>query len=262
MITIITATLNEQLHLPELINSLEQQTSKNFIWIVADGGSSDGTIELIQQFSLKNDKVLLTSQKDFGIYDAINRAVERVETEFYLVVGADDTLFPDAVHTFEEEIKIGTADLISAVVLKDGKPSKVRKPRWEALFSQFAYVHGHAVSLAIRRSLHDRAGFYSSRFPIAADQYFILNAIHLGARVRCVEKVVGSFGSHGVSNSDALGVLSEIMRVNVALGHSLMFQIILLLLRLMKSSLLKTINIWKKLSRSKLSSYNNSKISN
>jgi glycosyltransferase involved in cell wall biosynthesis len=68
-ISIITATFNAASHLPDLVSCLRNQTYKNFEWVVADGGSTDDTLNILR--TTKDLNVVLSSQPDFGIYDAL-----------------------------------------------------------------------------------------------------------------------------------------------------------------------------------------------
>lgn len=89
-LSVVTATYNAVQHLPNLIKSLRDQSDRDFEWVVMDGGSTDGTIELLKL--VEDIKIVFKSQKDFGIHDALNRAVKVSSGTYYLVVGADDLL--------------------------------------------------------------------------------------------------------------------------------------------------------------------------
>ena len=73
-LTVITATYNAEKYLPNLIKSLREQTCKDFEWIVADGSSTDRTLELLSE--VKDLNLVVSSEPDFGIYDALNRAIK------------------------------------------------------------------------------------------------------------------------------------------------------------------------------------------
>lgn len=91
------------------------------------------------------------------------------------------------------------------------------------------------MGLAIRRSLHDRVGWYSLKYPIAADQLFVLEAIRGGASVSQESFVAGSFDNvSGISSQDVLGSLTEGFRVQIKTGQSLSLQLVLLVLRIVK----------------------------
>lgn len=235
-LSVITATFNAAELLPRLVASLQAQTDQGFEWVVADGGSSDATLEILAEAKTNLRQVVLTSQLDFGIYDALNRAVKLSTGDYYMVLGADDTLAPDAIANYKQAIEETNADLITARVQSDAYARGRRVRCWPWLYAQFAYVSGHAVGLAIKRSLHEQVGYYSRKLPIAADQFFIQKAIQMGARLSAHEFVAGYFDSHGgASSQDVLGTLLESYRVQLALGESKWVQTTLLLVRLIRN---------------------------
>lgn len=233
-ISIITATYNAAKHLPGLIGSLQNQTDQDFEWVVADGASTDGTLTLLKEAQTRF-RVVVDSRPDFGIYDALNRAVKMASGDYYLVLGADDRLEPDAVKNYRAAAANAGADFVTAKIRVGARIMGPRRPRWEWLYGPFAHVSGHAVGLLMRRALHERYGFYSPRFPIAADQLFILRAVHGGARVAEADFVAGEFNERsGASGSDVLATLTEGYRVQVMVSGRARLQTILLMLRLFK----------------------------
>ena len=233
-ISIITATYNAAAILPNLIESLIAQTDQDFEWVVADGGSTDGTLEILEKAKSQLKKVVVDSRLDLGIYDALNRAIKLSSSEYYAVFGSDDELFPRGIEHFKKNLK-ANSDFITFKYYSGNKIIGIRSPRWEFLFSQFAYITGHAVGLLIRKSLHDEVGYYSREFTIAADQFFIISAIRNGANVDEKNFVIGKFCDSGISNIDAARSLTEFFRVNLRLGHNFYVQLILLVLRLLKN---------------------------
>lgn len=230
-LSVITATYNAMEHLPNLIECLRNQEDKDFEWVVADGASTDGTLELLQ--SIDDLNIVITSQEDFGIYDALNRGIKASSGEFYLVMGADDILYPNGVKDYKEAIEDGR-DILTAKIKYGGKLSVVRKNKsW--LAGQFAYVTGHSVGTAYRKELHDRFGFYSRKYPIAADQLFILTAIKKGSLVKEIDGLVGEFSLAGTSSIDTLGTISEFYRVQLTAGENKFVQTLLFVVRLIKN---------------------------
>lgn len=235
-ISIITATFNAGHVLPSLIASLKEQTDRDFEWIVADGGSTDNTLSLLDDAKQSLFHVVVDSRPDFGIYDALNRAIRIAKGDYYLVAGADDLFFSDAVANYKSACQEYSTDFVTARIATDKGLAQVRSPSWTWLYAQFAHVSGHAIGLAIRRNLHQTHGFYSRYFPIAADQLFILKAIRRGATIKKVDFIAGYFErSTGTSGADVLGTLLESYRVQVQCGESLLVQTIILVFRLLKN---------------------------
>lgn len=97
-ITIFTPTYNRSNYLKILYESLVKQSNKNFIWLIIDDGSTDGTESLIKEF-IKEDKILINYiyQENSGKYIAHNKAVLYCNTEFFMCVDSDDYLDSHAI---------------------------------------------------------------------------------------------------------------------------------------------------------------------
>lgn len=109
MITVFTPTYNRAYILPQLYNSLKEQSNKDFEWLVVDDGSTDNTAELFVQWT-KEKKVNIRYIKvaNGGKHRAINRGVKEAHGELFFIVDSDDKLLPDSLHriaTLYEEIK-------------------------------------------------------------------------------------------------------------------------------------------------------------
>ena len=133
-ISVITATYNAIQYLPALVESLRGQTDKDFEWVVADGASTDGTLEYLKSITDLNLKVV--SQEDFGIYDALNRGIKACSGEFYLVVGADDVLYHNAIEIFRSGIGV-EIDIVTASIDFGDRISKPRR-RMPWFYGQFS----------------------------------------------------------------------------------------------------------------------------
>ena len=230
---VITATFNAMPHLPGLADSINEQTCKDFYWYVADGGSTDGTVDFLS--TLEIPQLIWSSAPDGGIYDAINKCIEICEAEYYVVLGADDRLFPAAVERYLKATLLG-ADIISLAVMKDNKLlfAKGLRP-W--IHGHKAFVSEHSVGTLVRRSLHFSVGFYSLSYKIAADHEFILRCMLLHrASLDCSSDIVGAYGSSGVSAVRAKQALLESAKIQSVYFSSLI-QYGLLFFRLARISL-------------------------
>jgi glycosyltransferase involved in cell wall biosynthesis len=233
MITIITPSFNPGEQILGLAESLRLQTRRNFEWLVLDGGSTDGTVAKLESYRDVPSRVSV--QPDFGIYDALNRGIRLASTDYYLAVGADDRLQPDAVEQYTAIARTSDADIISAVVRTPvGSLHPGRGDPWK--LGHLAFVSQHAVGSLIRKTLHDRFGMYTSRFPIAADHYFLLKAcLDPNVRLHKASFVAGTYGVSGVSARDTIGTLTEFYRVQVELLPRPTRQTLVLMWRLLRS---------------------------
>ncbi|RZG49137.1 glycosyltransferase [Acinetobacter wuhouensis] len=229
-ISVITATYNTESCIQNLIESLRAQQDKDFEWMVVDGASTDKTLEILNEVKDLNIKII--SEPDFGIYDALNKGIKACSGEYYLVAGADDVFFENAINDYKNAIFDGI-DLITANI-KIGNETLKPKNGSSWRFAQFAWVSGHALGLLIKKDLHQKFGFYSRKFPIAADQLFIKNCCQNGAKVLYLEKIVGEFGETGLSSVDVIGTCVESYRVQLVTENSKWIQTFIFIIRLLR----------------------------
>lgn len=231
-ISVITATLNAAEVIGRLGADLVAQTDADFTWIVVDGGSTDGTPACLP--AALSGRTVLVREPDFGIYDALNKGLDRCTTSHYLVAGADDRLAHDAVAEYRRLAADNDADIVAASV-RDGTglahPARGRPWLW----GQGAYLSHHSVGTLFRRSLHERVGRYSNALPIAADQLFVKRAIQSGARIHYAPGfVAGEFTRGGVSSRRYAQLQFEFALVQLRTERARSLQLALFVLRLLR----------------------------
>ncbi len=229
-ICVVTVTYNAADVLARLVEGMRAQTDRDFEWIVVDGASTDETVKLIK--AAKDLVTIWISEPDFGIYDALNKAIRMCASDYYLVLGADDMLLPNAVAQFRHHALLSGADLVTASILIDGRVS-AGKSGWSWLHGMFAYVSGHSVGTLIRRDLHDRYGEYSRRFPVAADMYFLKTVCKSPTTIRHrANFVAGEHGTYGVSSQDKAATFCDCFRVQLETEPRKLLQILLFIAKL------------------------------
>lgn len=96
-ISIITPTLNSANSILFCLTSVEQQSYQNYEHIIIDGLSSDATIDIIHEYQTKHSNVFLVSEKDSGIYEAMNKGISLAKGNWLFFLGSDDRFFDDNV---------------------------------------------------------------------------------------------------------------------------------------------------------------------
>lgn len=230
-ISILVVTLNERDNLPGLFASLRAQTDRRFDLVIVDGKSTDGSYEMI---GAATDIVTShVSEEDFGFYDALNRGVRRLKTDFYLVLGADDRLEPDAVANFRAAAVL--ADIVVAQVDAGGDLRQGYHPR-NAWIGPSRTFTSHSVGTLIRTSLHTKLGLYSFRYPTLADWHFLKKAFaSKGVHVAQADFIAGFFNTAGLSNQNFVRTLCELWLVQRETGESPLIQCLLFQARLIKN---------------------------
>ena len=113
--SIITVVLNAEKDLIETINSLRNQKFKDFEYIVIDGGSTDGTLEVI-----KNNLDIITkwkSEKDLGIYDAMNKGIKLCEGTYIGMLNSGDKYSDNGLEIIHNYLRNKNLDFIFGSVL-------------------------------------------------------------------------------------------------------------------------------------------------
>lgn len=98
LVTIITSTLNAEKYLRESIKSVINQSYKNYEYIIIDGSSTDGTIDILKEH--EREISYWISEPDTGIYEAWNKGIEQSHGEWIIFIGADDQLTPNALEDY------------------------------------------------------------------------------------------------------------------------------------------------------------------
>lgn len=200
-ITYIIATYNSATTLKRCLESFVDQKLQNFTVIVVDGGSSDTTISIVEQYP--NIVSQCVSEPDSGIYDAFNKGILLAKTPWVSFVGSDDYLTPIATTIFSEVF--GQEDTVDyatgAVQLVSANDSIVgligEKWSWKSCRKRMLVAH---VGSLHNMKLFNDHGLFDTKLKICGDYDFLLR---VGRKLRVFhsDKIVASMSVGGVSNS-------------------------------------------------------------
>ncbi len=204
-ITIITPVLNRATMIADALASVSQQGYPEVEHIVVDGGSTDGTVDVLR----RTPGIQWLSEPDRGLYDAINKGIRRATGDIIGHVNSDDLLLPGALAAAVEGFArdrtavsvCGGAEVVR--LLPDGASARIRRYRSERI----KRLDWHAVTLGVpitnarffRRSWYRHAGLYDLRYRLAADRDFLIRAMILGMRTVPLERMVYQYRLHAGS---------------------------------------------------------------
>src|SRR5947209_4479772 len=89
LISVIIPTFNLKACIRKCLESLREQTFRDFEILVIDGGSTDGTIKIVQEFASSFPRLTWRSEKDRGVYDAMNKGVAMARGDWVYFLGSD-----------------------------------------------------------------------------------------------------------------------------------------------------------------------------
>jgi len=218
-ISIITITYNSAKTLPRALESVRSQTYGDIEHIIVDGASTDGTVEIIKNYSKgPSDKVPSTkevrwvSEPDGGIYDALNKGIRMATGDVIGFLHSDDVLYsPDSIGQIAAAFESTKADVVYGDLQYCNGDKVTRRWRSNAFKPsslKFGWMPPHPT-LYVRREVYEQVGEYDSWFRISADYDMILRIFTAGYKTHYIPQVLVSMETGGASNRDAKARLSK-----------------------------------------------------
>ena len=178
-VSLLVAVYNVKETLPVTLQSIEEQDYPDLEVVIVDGGSTDGTVELIRAFAMRTKErqgfsVRWVSEPDEGLYDAMNKAF-RMSTGAVIAVCNDKLCKPNAVTRFlsaMEQEKEGCVGAHADLVYVDGE-RVVREWRMGQGKLSEGWMPGHPT-LFLRREVYEKYGLYDTSYRCAADYEFMV----------------------------------------------------------------------------------------
>lgn len=174
-LSIITINYNNAYGLEKTIESVVNQSFTDLEYIVIDGGSTDGSVEVIEKYQQHISYWI--SEKDTGVYNAMNKGIEVAKGDYLLMLNSGDYLVNKEILT-QVFSKPSNADLIYGDILWDDNGSTFEGVFPDKLTFQFFrdYSLGHQTTF-IRRNLHTVVGLYDENYRIVSDWKFFMQAV-------------------------------------------------------------------------------------
>lgn len=226
-LSIITINRNNAVGLEKTIKSVASQTYKEFEYIVIDGASTDGSVEVIKSHESEFAHLKWVSEPDKGIYNAMNKGLRMASGDYIQILNSADSLASEDVI----ERMISALEQLNSPSILYGNMVKCFPDGHRVVDKSFA---GHEITMLgmyngtlnhdptyIRRDLFEKYGYYDENLRIVSDWKWYLQAIVLGGeKPKYVDLDVTLFDMTGISenaNSKAMirkerqGVLEELI---------------------------------------------------
>ena len=189
LLTVFTPTYNRAYILPQCYRSMCRQTCKDFVWLVVDDGSTDGTRELVESWMREDNGFVLryVYQENQGMHGAHNLAYANIDTELNTCIDSDDYMPDDAVEKITEFWRTCTRDdsiagFLALDVDKDGKVIGTRLPENVTRATSYEVYYKYGVrgdKKFILRSdltrLHPYPVFEGEKYVNLATKYSLLD---------------------------------------------------------------------------------------
>lgn len=204
-ISIVTAVYNSCETVAAALDSALSQSDVNIELVVIDGGSTDGTLEVLQSYTDRLD--VLVSEPDRGIYDALNKGIQRASGDVVGFLHSDD-LFADAGVLSRVAAAFAVPDVAAVygdlLYVRRDSPEQVVRYWRSGTFSGrrlgWGWMPPHPT-LYVRREAYENYGLFDTSFRIAADYDFILRLLGRdGVGVHYIPEVLVKMRVGGASN--------------------------------------------------------------
>jgi glycosyltransferase involved in cell wall biosynthesis len=220
VVTVISVVLNRAASLARTVESVLGQSYAPIDYVIIDGGSSDGTLEVIARYA---DRLAYwISEPDGGIGEAFNKGLAAAQGAYVALVNADDWLEPDQVERAVEALEATGADFVFGDLIYHDPDGRARHrirgdPDYASRIGAGMPDVNHPTML-VRRRVYERIGGFDPRYRFAMDYDWLLRAHRAGLRGTYAPAVVGHMTLAGESDRDYARALGEVRTIAIAHG--------------------------------------------
>ena len=219
LVSIITVCYNSEKTIRKTLESVLAQTHQEIEYIIVDGKSSDGTLDIVNEykdrFADKGFSYRVVSEKDKGIYDAMNKGIRMATGELVGIINSDDWYEPIAVETAVAAYEEDPYDLFYADInlIKANGTVIVKRSRLDKYPSSRHWNH---PTTFITKKTYDEQGLY--RCETVYDDFDLILRLRRAGKKVCIKNVVlANFRTGGASNEK--NVKKCIQRIKARYGY-------------------------------------------
>lgn len=204
-ISVITVVYNDVTNIETTIKSILNQIDVSLELIIIDGGSTDGTLDIISKYSDSVD--IFISEKDNGIYDAMNKGIEYVTGEWVIFMNSGDTFVTNKTLSSLNLDKLQNADIVygssyyiyqwGRILIRPAVPLKFTKT--------LPFVH---QSVLVKSSLMKKNKF-DCKYKVCADLNFFFSVYNLGAIFQYIDIPISNYKVGGYSSKSGILMYDE-----------------------------------------------------
>jgi len=220
-ITVITISYNSRRYLAECMDSVLSQEYPELEYILVDGGSTDGTADLIRERAGKDSRIRWISEPDEGIADAFNKGLALATGELVGILNSDDTYAPDALgrvaeaYSLHPECDVFYGDMCR---FEGERELFVVKPVAPGPAIWHEMPLNHPATFVTRRA-YEAVGRFDADLRVAMDYDLVLRLYLNGFRFHYLPHVLARMRYGGASDERFLQTLREVSAIAVNHGY-------------------------------------------
>lgn len=204
LVSIITVCLNSEKYIEQTIRTVLEQTYKRVEYIIIDGGSKDRTIDIVKKY--ESGISFWISERDSGIYDAMNKGIKLSKGEVIGVINSNDWYekhaIEDVMRFFERDVEISIVHGNRMLWDQEGKKLKglilPSKDYGRLIYHTLPVSH---ATCFVRRSIYSNYGLFDTRYRISADHEFFLRLYKQNVLPHYLNKTIANTRAGGESYS-------------------------------------------------------------
>jgi len=211
-LSIITINYNNALGLQKTIESVLSQTYTDFEYIIIDGASTDGSVEILKEFENQVKDIIKPyfiwlSEPDSGIYNAMNKGIQKATGEYLLFLNSGDWLYNKDVlkEVFAQNI---TDDIFYGQEVKELNGKLIKSTLLDVYYLTFSSLKNshisHQCSFIKRTLFTEKIGLYAENYKIISDWAFMMLAIFkYNCSIRTIDTIISVYDTNGISSVEA-----------------------------------------------------------
>lgn len=207
LISVVTVVYNGAVSLEQTIQSVLNQTYDNIEYIIVDGGSTDGTLDIIKRYEKRIDYCI--SERDEGIYDAMNKGISLASGDLIGLLNADDFYELDSIKAVVDTYLSDRKECIVygriCILQKD---VNIRYSFYAHCDFWKGLCHSHP-GMFVHKDVYKNIGQYDQRYRVASDYDFILRALSNNVPFKPIDKNIVYFRNSGLSFTNLYLGLNE-----------------------------------------------------
>lgn len=221
LVSIITIVLNGAAHIEDTIKSVIAQDYPSIEYIVVDGGSTDGTLQIVEKY--RGRIAQLVSEPDEGIADAMNKGIRLSSGDIVGIIHSDDFLEPGAVSAVADAfVRNPEAGIVHGDLnfwnLEENRLYLVKPFRDIARGAVLEMPVNHST-VFVKKSVYERYGMFDVSYKIAMDYDLILRLIGNECKFVYLERILAVMRSGGTGNRHVIAGLREVRDIAIKHGH-------------------------------------------
>lgn len=200
--SIITVVKDDEKNILKTLNSIKNQVFKNYEYIIIDGNSRDKTLKILKKNKIFN---ILVSEKDYGIWDAMNKGLKISKGQVIVFVNSGDVITKNALKiVYKKFLDNKDISFLFGTVLRHYLTGSILKYgfNFNRMIYNFDFATSHSTGFFLKKKIYKQIGYYNTKFKCSADYdiYFRLFKMKLKGAYTEKKDLIGKVAAGGNSS--------------------------------------------------------------